>query len=161
MNFINNFDKTKIVLLDDKKSFRIRYGGVNNIILKLKKVYAPFGIEKYNNKDILNLEYSIEDNLTNNFFSLIIELDEYFKELSNTKSEFINMNYVSPIKNITDKKIMLRTHLAKKINIKLKDNSKTFELKKATFNIELEFSTIWLYSNNYGIVLTVNMIDLT
>jgi hypothetical protein len=155
-----SYELNKINLLDDKKSFRIRYCGVNKILLNIENIYSPFGIEKYNNKDILNLVLSSETNQNYNNIVLIKELDNYFKNLHESKKELNNLCYTSPIKIISDNKIQIRTHLAKKINIK-SNNQQNIEIKNKNFNIELEFSSIWKYNQNYGIVLTVNIIDLT
>lgn len=155
-----SYELNKITLLDDKKSFRIRYSGVNKILLNIENIYSPFGIEKYNNKDILNLVLSSEINKNYNNIILIKEFDNYFKNLCQTKKELNNLCYTSPIKILSDDKIQIRTHLAKKINIK-SNNQNNIEIKNKKFNIELEFSSIWLYNQNYGIVLTVNAIDLT
>ena len=113
-----NYELSKINLIDDKKSFRIRYSGVNKILLKINDVYSPFGIENYNKKDILNLELC---NNNNNNYNNIVELkefDNYFKNLSQTKMELNNLNYMSPLKILSENKIQIRTHLAKKINFK-------------------------------------------
>jgi hypothetical protein len=155
-----SYDLNKINLIDDKKSFRIRYSGVNKILLNIKDVYSPFGIENYNKKDILNLELTSETNEKYNNIVLIKELDNYFKNLHVSKKELNGLSYTSPIKIISDNKIQVRTHLAKKIDIKTNKN-KNIEIKNKKFNIELEFSSIWMYNQNYGIVLTVNIIDLT
>jgi hypothetical protein len=155
-----SYELNKINLIDDKKSFRIRYSGVNKILLNIKDVYSPFGIENYNKKDILNLELTSETNEKYNNIVLIKELDNYFKNLNETKKELSELNYISPIKIISDNKIQIRTHLAKKLDIKT-NNQKNIEIKNKKFNIELEFSSIWMYNQNYGIVLTINMIDLT
>jgi hypothetical protein len=155
-----NYELNKINLIDDKKSFRIRYSGVNKILLNIKDVYSPFGIENYNKKDILNLELTSETNDKYNNMVLIKQLDNYFKNLNESKKELNNLSYTSPIKIISDNKIQIRTHLAKKMDIK-SNNQKNIEIKNKKFNIELEFSSIWMYNQNYGIVLTVNMIDLT
>ncbi len=154
-----NYDLNKINLIDDKKSFRIRYAGVNKVLLKIEDVYSPFGIENYNKKNILNLELTSKTNDNHNNIVLIKELDNYFKNLNETKKELNGLNYNSPIKILSDNKIQIRTHLAKNINIKT--NQKNIEIKNKNFDIELEFSSIWLYGGNYGIVLTVNIIDLT
>jgi hypothetical protein len=162
MNFINSFDKTKILIQTDKKNHRIRYNCFNILAFKVTEVYSPFGIEKYNNKDILNLELTNNSNLKNNLISIIKELDTYFKELSETHEDFHGLNYTSPIKNKDDKTIIIRTHISNKLKIKTKKETPTdIKIKNNTFNIGLEFSNIWTYGENYGLVLTTNIIDLT
>ena len=161
MNFINRFDKTKILIQSDKKNFRIRYNCVDNLAFKIKEVYSPFGIEKYNNKDILNLELVNDSNINNNLISLIKEIDNYFSELHITNTNFTDLNYMSPIKNISENKIQIRTHVSNKLKIKTKkDSPYNIVIKNNRFQIELEFSSIWVYNMNYGIVLTVNVIDM-
>lgn len=155
-----NYELNKINLIDDKKSFRIRYCGVNKILLNIKDIYSPFGIENYNKKNILNLELTTETNEKYNSFVLIKELDNYFKNLHESKKELNNLNYTSPIKILSENKIQIRTHLAKKLEIKT-NNQKNIEIKNKKFNVELEFSSIWIYNDNYGVILTVNIIDLT
>ena len=162
MNFINSFDSKKIILIEDKKNFRIRYNAVDKLLLNIPIIFSHFGIEKYNKKDILNLELQNSNNLNNNIISLIKEIDNYFSELGILKPEFKNFNYMSPIKNISEDKINLRCHLSNKLKIKTKDNSpESFILKKKNFKIQLEFSSVWLYNDSFGIILTVNSIDLT
>ena len=155
-----NYELAKINLIDDKKSFRIRYSGVNKILFNIKGVYSPFGIENYNKKDILNLELTNNNNDNHNNIIILKQLDDYFKELSNNKKELKDMNYTSPIKILADNKINIRTHLSKKLNFKVNDNQKNVEIKNKKFNIELEFSSIWIYNENYGLVLTINTIEL-
>lgn len=159
MDFISNFSKDKIKLITDKKNYRIRYNCVDKLIFKPLEVYSPFGIEKYNKKDILNLELKVNSNEKYNYSLLIKEIDEYFKNLSTTNPDFGNLNYISPIKIQEDGKILIRTHISNKL--KIKTNNQTFVLKKNKFKIELEFSSIWIYNENYGLILTVNEIDLT
>ena len=162
MDLINSFDSKKIILIEDKKNYRIRYSAVDKLIINISNAYSPFGIEKYNKKDILNIELTNNSNINNNIISLIKEIDNYFLNLGEIKSEFKNFIYTSPIKNISDEKINIRCHLSNKLKIKTKDNNpESFILKKKNFKIELEFSSIWLFNESYGIVLTINSIDLT
>lgn len=159
MDFISNFSKDKIKLITDKKNYRIRYNCVDKIFFKVPSVYSPFGIENYNKKDILNLDLKNDSNEKYNYILIIKELDEYFKNLPNTNPDFGNLNYISPIKIQDDGKITIRTHISNKL--KIKSNNNQIVLKKNKFQIELEFSSIWVYNNNFGLILTVNEIDLT
>lgn len=162
MNFINSFDKTKILIQTEKKNHRIKYNCFYNLAFKVSDVYSPFGIEKYNNKDILNLELTNDSNIKNNLISLIKEIDSYFKDLSNTHTDFADLDYTSPIRNKDDKTIVIRTHISNKLKIKTKkENPLDIKIKNNKFQVELEFSTLWTYNQNYGLVLTVNIIDLT
>lgn len=165
MDYIAKFDKNKIRLINDKKMYRIKYNALDNIQFNISNVYSPFGIEKYNNKDILNLELDISNNQNYNIMTFIKELDEWFKNISSNDPQFVNKfndyNYNSPIK-YSDNKILIRTHLSNKLKIKTKDNT-PFVLKKNKFNINLEFSSLWHHyeTSTFGLILTVNIIDLT
>ncbi len=160
MNFINNFSKDKIYLIEDKKGYRIKYNFVDKLSFLIPEVFSHFGIEKYNKKDILNLEITNNNNLNNNIIVLLKEIDNYFKNLVINNPKFKELNYTSPLKIIDDNKIQIRTHISTKLKIIPKNNdAATIIIKKNKFKIELEFSSIWEYNNNYGLLLTINLID--
>jgi len=160
MDLITTLDKSKIYLIDDKKNYRIRYNGVDKLLFMVKNIYSPFGVEKYNNKDILNLEIENNSNYNNNIISLLKELDEYFNDLTKTDQKFFHLNYTSFLKNNGNNKFIIRTHLSKKLKIKAKNNDpKSIIFKNNSFSIELEFSNVWVYNNSFGLILTVNLID--
>lgn len=160
MDLITTLDKSKIYLIDDKKNYRIRYNGVDKLLYIIKNIYSPFGVEKYNNKDILNLEIENNSNYNNNIISLLKELDEYFNDFTKTDQKFFNLNYISFLKNNGNNKFIIRTHLSKKLKIKAKNNDpKSIIFKNNSFSIELEFSNVWVYNNSYGLILTINLID--
>jgi len=160
MDLSLTLNKSKIYLVEDKKNFRIRYNGVDKLLFNIKNIYSPFGIEKYNKKDILNLELTNDSNYKNNIVSLLKELDEYFSSLSVSEPKFLNLNYNSFLKNNGNNKFLIRTHISNKLKIKSKNNDpKSIIIKNNSFNIELEFSNIWIYNDSYGLILTVNLID--
>jgi hypothetical protein len=153
-------DLTKIFLVNDKNTYRIRYGGVNKIILKVPEVYSPFGIEKYNNKEILNLEFDYNNNDKYNILAQIKSIDNYFLQFKE-RDEFKDLNYMSPIKELSGNKISLRCHVSNKLNFKTKNSLEVPVIKKNKFNIELEFTSIWKYNENYGLLITINTVDFT
>jgi len=146
---IENFDKKNISLVRQRNNYRIRYS-MDKFIIELKNVYSPFGIEKYNNKDILNLSLVPKDNNDFNNIQFIKQINETFMNYSHP--DFKNFEYSSPIKPNNNSYIM-RTHLSNKLNINSLD--KNFEIKNNTFNIQLEISSIWTFQNKFGLVLTI------
>lgn len=148
---IDNFDKKNISLVRQRNNYRIRYS-MDKFVIELKNVYSPFGCEKYNNKDILNIILSTKDNQDFNNLQFIKQINEIFMNYSNTHLDFLNFEYNSPIK-INNGNHILRTHLANNLIINSLD--KNFEIKKNTFNIQLEISSIWTFQNKFGLVLTI------
>ncbi len=156
------FEFSKIVLIPEKKNYRIRYNNSYNddkIMININSIYSPFGIENYNKKDILNLEIKNNTNDNFNILSQLIALDNYFENMKNTK--FKNMIYISPLKN-NNNTYLIRTHLSNKLKILTKNNDLDFTLKNKNFKVELEIAKLWTFEKDktYGITLLVNLIDL-
>jgi hypothetical protein len=146
---VDNFDKKNISLVRQRNNYRIRYS-MDKFIIELKNVYSPFGCEKYNNKDILNLSLIPKDNSDFNNIQFIKQINETFMNYSHP--DFKNLEYSSFIK-MSNNIHTIRTHLSNKLNINSPD--KNFEIKNNTFNVQLEISSIWTFQNKFGLVLTV------
>ena len=105
--FFKEIKKNKYQLLqinDDLTMNKINFIGYN--------LYSPFGIEEYNNKFILNLEIS----KNNDLIKFLRELDNFLININSfkIKDKVINLNnmdYYPILKNRKDKKPIIRTHI--------------------------------------------------
>jgi hypothetical protein len=187
---IGDYNFNEIFFLKQKNNYKIYIRNKKNnekikIISPLLKI--PFGSEKYQGKEIINLELSNykSDNNIYNFFSLIKSIDNFFEKISwsdfiknnlqNKISEDLlndlkNKKYISCLKNRPNNfDPLLRTHLRHKKNV----NSKFFkiensiqkiissnDLKNESGNFVIELDFLWTTKTNYGICFYINAAKL-
>jgi hypothetical protein len=128
-------------------------------------VYLPFGIENYNNKQIMNIDIKSQDKTTKPFLDTLIKLDVYFRDnIKEIIPELEGLEYVSPIKkrNNIFNNYLIRTNIKKRgnmISTKCYENNEEitiFEIKKKShIKLKLEICNLWIYNNKYGITLDV------
>ncbi|AYV78813.1 MAG: hypothetical protein Edafosvirus36_3 [Edafosvirus sp.] len=174
---INNINLFDVYLMTEKKNYRILFSGKKLKINSLK-VKIPFGTEKYNNKDIVNIEL-INYKKTNgnyNFYSSIKQIDYIFKHLleddihNNLKNtlpygfekEIAGKHYMSCIKENENVKFnpLLRTHLKNTVITKNNNHMTKFEIKGTYAKVELELGSLWTTPTNYGIIWFINKISI-
>jgi hypothetical protein len=156
---------------------------INNFeqfIIESPKIIAPYGLEEYMGKHILNIEFNNynKDNEVYNFYAIIKQIDnflsnlEYFKdkvkrEISqNLLNEIKNKTYISCIKSKGIYDPQLRTHMAKKgkqiitelVNSK---NNKFEEIIKTPTKFTIKLDSIWIKGNCYGPIYYIKKCDLS
>ena len=165
MNNTDNTDNTLInintsfikVFYLNKKFWNILYN--NKLIdINIDNILIPFGIEKYNDKMVLNIEL-IDSNNNNNIISKLDmienEIQKYFKN-------------IGLIKSLKKSKLgyLLRTHYMKlsECYILKKNQEKMIidesNLQNAECEIKLSIKGIWVTDNNYGLYIIVNSIKI-
>ena len=157
-------------ILKNKKFISIFNSG-NLLKINLENIYIPFGVEKYNDKLIVNLEFLDSSNIHNNYLSLLTNLEDkinkkdYESEV-NIEAFIINKTFFSSIKQ-SKLGHLLRTHItdSTKIFILRKDSTKMEldkeNLKGVTGNIEISLKGIWINDKTYGFYWNLNSIQIT
>lgn len=142
------------------------------IEFKLENVHFPFGVEKYNNKEILNIEFSNDNNEHYNIFS---ELNSLEHEIS---TEIEKCNNIKLVKDIENKGLMtsvkksimgyiIRTHFGyidpyytnEKLNRNI--NISKSELVKSYGNATIILNGVWHTGNNYGLLWKTTDLQIT
>jgi len=159
-----DYDFDRLQLLKNRGSsysvYETKNGERRKIIFTLENVVIPFGVEKYNYKEIINLEIknSKKDNIQLNNISAIRNLEKYFKD----RPEFGSKFFKSTIRNNYGYDPLIRTHLKKSgknttTNVK---NGSLHNLKNTVADITIELSSIWTTTDSYGITLVASDIDV-
>ena len=157
-NTIININTSFIkVLYLNKKFWNLLYN--NKLIdINIDNVLIPFGIEKYNDKSLLNIEL-IDSNNNNNIISKLDmienEIQKYFKN-------------IGIIKSLKKSKLgyLLRTHFLKSSECYiLKKNQEKMiidesNLQNSECEIKLTIKGIWVTENNYGLYIIVKSIKI-
>lgn len=157
MNIDNiNIDSLNIYNIN-KKYYNILCNNEQIIINKLL-CHIPFGIEKYNDKILLNIEL-LENNDNNNLLSKINSIENYIIK------KFPNLGLLSCFKK-SKLGHLLRTHFLKNTicYILKKNNEKIIidecNLKLSDCEIDLTLKGIWINDNNYGLYFVINSIKI-
>jgi hypothetical protein len=156
-NLINLPINKIIVTILNKKFWHLLYNQ-KCINIHLNNALVPFGVEKYNDKLILNLEL-FETNENNNIISKIEalenEIQKYFKNMGLTKSlKKSKLGY------------LVRSHYLKSTECYiLKKNGEKMMIDENNLqNAECEFNLlikgIWINDNNYGLYIIINSIKI-
>jgi hypothetical protein len=144
------------------KSVRRQFYLLNNsekIEIKIPTCTIPFGIETYNNKNIINCNIDITNNNIYNLLGIIIQLENYLNIFKyspyNFKKSIENKKLYSNIKKNenTNNQNILRCHLKK--NTKILNG---IVEKNTKCSINLEIGNIWITEDKYGIILYINEI---
>lgn len=158
MELINKIEfqiktKTFINVLSENKKIKFI---LNNIVI-------PFGVEIYNQKEIVNIEIQPKNNESYNYISIIESLEN---KVRNSKIDMIkNKNLITSIKDSKFGKI-LRTHLIPDpdIYIKSKSNSKInllkTNLKNCESNITILLKGIWIKDESYGLLWSLSECEI-
>jgi hypothetical protein len=92
-----NLSNMMLVKLKKNHSVFIKnnFGKKIRFIVKATGFRCPFGVEKYNYKYIINLQFSnMKNNITQNNFTIFTQIDNFLKGLSNEKNK-PKCNYIS------------------------------------------------------------------
>ena len=169
VNLIDFNNKQLRCVLKNKKFISIF--APETIKFKLENVFLPFGVESFNNKYILNLEFESSSNLHNNYISTLSTfekkiLEKKYETEINIESLLINKKFLSSIKDSKLGKIV-RAHISDSTNVFIlkKDSSKMNidkeNLKGTSTNIELTLKGLWVNDNSYGFYWNVNSVQIT
>jgi hypothetical protein len=179
---IDNYNLLNMTFIKSKNNYKIfikNFKQHNKLRIRTPSMFTPFGMEKYNSKDIVNLEF-IDYNKNNemyNFLSTIRQVDKFFinlkydnfvSKLTNDKTKEIvsvlkNKSYISCIRPRGENfNPLLRTHVKKTkktiqtVFYKGDDiiNPTDIQFKMANFTIELGF--LWVTDTSYGVVWYLN-----
>ncbi len=180
-NIITKLDK--IVLLSTKYNYVIYIDGRNRIVFKTPLLKIPFGVEKYNNKFIINFELQkfakANSNINYNFVSGLSCIDGLFQKLVDDDSilkyklphgmnkELEGKNYMSCIK-FNSVNMLFRVHVKKPKDLKIfsvndageKKYYDLDEIKGKECMCEITLDNLWTHGNNYGLVWFVNEIQI-
>ena len=128
-----------------------------NLVLNIKNVFLPFGLEEYKNKYNINFEINHEDEV----YKLLRLLESKINELIESEIELKSVFHKKPKYNLLCKAHlkMNKNLIISKYFINGKETS-IFELeKKKKYNLELEVSGIWTYKKTGGIYLNLKNIS--
>lgn len=159
------FKKEKDKIGEYNKSYSIYSNDNKKIVIHLENILLPFGVENYKSSKILNININVKTNDEHvKYYEMINQLEDEF-EKNFVDMSFEDKKYISCLKKNLNG-YTLRTHVYTKPEIyimlgKYKNNLSYNELKKATANIDIELSLVWLYDDKYGIVWTVKNIEVT
>lgn len=155
----------------NKKFISIILNNSSQIIkIKLDNIFIPFGVEKFNNKLVLNLEFDKNINTHNNYISVLSSLENkinnktYATEI-NVESVLVNKVFTSSLKESILGSI-LRTHITDSTDIFIlkKDLSKMpidkENLKGTNVNIELTLKGLWVNDEKFGLYWNINNIQI-
>lgn len=127
----------------NSKVFNLTENG-KPIIISLY-AYTPFGIEEYNNKNVVNWEFSAN---TNYGYNKLIELRRIEKFIKQAELEELEgKNIKSTLKNRYGNRHHIRSFLT--------NDTDGVVVPKKKVKIELYLSKVWVYCNNYGITWNV------
>ena len=164
LKFFKTKSKNKINYVINHKS--------KNITLKIKKIFIPFGIEKYNNQNILNIEIVPEN--SNHHFNIYNNIDNLEKKIKNLpednfcsnelKNDIDGKEYHKNIKK-RENSYLIRTYIIG--HPKIFRNIGGFEMElsannitKTISNVELELGILWTTEEEYGILWYVREIEI-
>jgi hypothetical protein len=171
-DFVTNF--FNVMLVAQRKNYLIflyKDKIKHKINFTTPKLSIPFGVELYNNKQILNLEFKdrTKNNDVNNFLIYMKQIDAYFKDMpsdaekDNYDYRLISANTKSYLKifypSIKDRVIpQLRLHLTKTTEFYKLDTNGNKELltskdiKGKEAQCEIELSHVWVNKDSYGLL---------
>jgi hypothetical protein len=160
----------------------IMTGTISSVIkLTTPPMLAPFGPEKYNYRDILNLEFTNKDknNDVYNFFSDINAIDAFLSKLSYNVELQTKINLDQDIKNLIKGKSylscirprsqfpLLRTHFqtkGKTVNTAITDSNGSLQqmdkIKGKTVVAIIKLGSLWATNDSYGINWITEIINI-
>lgn len=173
----DNYDLKNMMITKKGKSYITYILGLEKQFIPLKfkfnNVKIPFGIEKYNYKYIINIEF-IKNNTHMNYVNnikaidsvmknLYVNKDNYNKISNDFKENIKNKQYSSCLREKVNMNPLLRTHLkmrSNKIITTINNTDNIMNLKNNFCNIDIQLTNIWSTPYNYGFVIYINNIDI-
>ena len=164
-NKFYNFNLDKLNFQKKRKTYFIyEFENFKNKLINFKtvKLNIPFGVEFYNSKYILNIEY-LNNNFSHNQLIEIRKIEKYFEEIKETnislhlKEDLENKVFCSSLNKRKDS-FLFRTHLKvqkKNVISEFKKKNKLINynnLKKNQGYFEIELKSLWISKDQYGLV---------
>lgn len=152
-----NINNLKIFNIS-KKYYNINDDTNKQIIINNVTCHIPFGVEKFNDKLLLNIEL-LESNENNNIISKIESIEKFIS------NKFQNLGLTSCVKK-SKLGYLLRTHFLKKTEcFILKKNQEKMIIDEINLNLSdaetnLTIKGIWTNDNNYGLYIVVNSVKV-
>ena len=158
MEIVNNLNfqiknKSFVNVLTENKKIKFI---LNNIVI-------PFGVEIYNQKEIVNLEIQPKNNESYNYISIIESIENKIK--TSNLDILNNKNFITSIKDSKYGKI-LRTHLISDPDIFIKSktdnkiNLMKSNLKNSQSNVTISLKGIWIKNESYGLLWSLSECEL-
>jgi hypothetical protein len=165
-----SFKKTKDKIGEYRKNYIPLNIKGEKIKIKLENVTIPFGMEKYNSSNIINIEISPKKNNDHhNYHAIISSFEKEFTDLDliknkELKKELIDKQYYNNMRDSKDG-FIIRTHLFNMPEIylnmgKFKNLLTLSDITKTKANVELELAMVWLNEHNYGIIWRIKEIEV-
>lgn len=177
---IEKIDYKQIFMVREKTGYRFRYDG-NSLKMKSPIGNLLFGLESYNKKEILNVEFrSDQDNETRNFVHHLKTLEKSYEQFSldvfDKDLPFLTLppgfikeakgkTFTNSIKDNGKNSTIVRMH-TKNVNIYKKDKDgkqipcTRDDVKGKKAIIDFELGNLWMYGANYGLLWYVTNIEL-
>ena len=164
------FKKTKDKLTEHKKNYIMSNWKGERISITLTNVKIPFGYEKYNSTNILNMEIEPKKhNEHNNIYSYIKAFEKEFIDQDNIKfgdlqKEIDGKGYYP---NMRESKggYILRAYVFGNPTIysmikDFKNLLTSADIKQTIANVKLELGSLWVNDTNYGFVYYIKEIEV-
>ncbi len=159
MSGIENVNVDSLIICHSRGKYYNMTDNLNQqIVIKKIECHIPFGIEKFNDKMILNIELC-SSNENNNILSKIQSIEN-----SATK-KFQNLGLNSVVKK-SKLGFIIRTHYLKNTDcFILKKNNEKMMIDEVNLNLsdceaDLTIKGIWTSDNYYGLYIIVNSIKV-
>ena len=130
---------------------------LKDIVIETPIVRTPFGIEKYKNKDVINIEFTNKDhdNEVHNFYSKIKGIEEVLKEkLYIDDLDICNMEFVTSVKQSGKYDPMLRVNITNDSEIPYDGCPKNTKLKAV-----IKLKKVWAWDDRWGLFYEIVRID--
>jgi hypothetical protein len=179
---IEKVDFSKLYLMQDKKNYRFTLEG-KTFKLQVPQCESPFGVEIYNNKEIVNLHFNPtittneDSNKVNNFLVYLRLIEKIYEQFNNEHLDKTNIPFVKlPMRFLQDISnseftslfksgikggTLVRTHLMKNVKFyKIVDGEKKeclkSELKGKQCIPVIDVNSIWIFKKKYGLLLYIS-----
>ena len=160
------FKKSCEKIKEHKTNYIISHNGKKPIV-NIEKAYIPFGCEIYEKRQILNID--IDPKKHYDVYAAINGFENQLANIENytDKDVIKNIENKGYYKNIRESKMgyIIRSHLFYEPKVFCNINGFTStmtlnDIKNTVANVELEFGTLWITDNNYGIIWTIKKIEV-
>ena len=130
----------------------------NEIIFTIPNVRTPFGIETYNNKRVINIEFTNKDknNDVHNFYSELMGYEELFRnQIQIDDLETYDKEFVSSIRQNGKFLPLIRVNITKDTKLSINGCE-----PKSFITGEIRLKKIWCWNNKWGLYFDAKSIDV-